>query len=108
MDTMLDEMSAGQLVEWELMFDYWNVGDYPGFRADVIGATIAAVLANIHKSRGHRDYSVQDFIPVFQEASSDPDADLWQAMLASSVPKRTGAPPRKPRREKLKAHNKPE
>jgi hypothetical protein len=109
---MLDEMSAAHLVEWELMFEQWNIGDYPGYRADVIGATIATVLANIHRGRGQKAYQVGDFLPVFQQASDDPEGDLWQALLESSVPKRKGQPPKQPKeprtkRATLKPHNPP-
>lgn len=62
---MLDGMSSKQLYEWEDMFRRWNIGDDPHWRFDLNAATVAAVVANVHRGKGQRSLKITDFMPKF-------------------------------------------
>lgn len=62
-DGMLAEMTSSQFAEW---LAFARVEPFGEARADLRAGIVASTIANIHKAKGRKPYSPQDFMPDFE------------------------------------------
>ena len=75
---ILKGLTAQQFLRWELYSMFEPFGEE---RADYRAASIAAVIANVNRSKKQKPYKIEDFLLKFGEAEPK-KKQTWQEQLA--------------------------
>ena len=78
-DKMLRSLTAKQFMEWE---EYARLEPFNELRADYRTASIVQMLANVNRPKGHKAYTLQDFLLHYELPEAAPRRQTWQEQKA--------------------------
>lgn len=57
-------MPAAELTAWRA---YWQISPFGDYRDDVHAGVVASTIANVHRGKGRKPFSTEDFMPFRQQ-----------------------------------------